>query len=69
MKRNYIKPEIMDIPMLLIDPITGSMSTDMQLSKENDFDDDDFMSSFSCAKNSKPFDEDFSFNDDLENEN
>ena len=69
MKSNYIKPEIMDIPMLLIDPITGSTSTDMQLSKENDFDDDDFMSSFSRAKNSKPFDEDFSFNDDLENEN
>ena len=57
MKRNYIKPEIMDIPMLLIDPITGSMSTDMQLSKENDFDDDDFMSSFRRAKNSMPLDE------------
>lgn len=69
MKRNYIKPEIMDIPMLLIDPITGSMSTDMQLSKENDFDDDDFMNSFSRTKNSKPFDEYYTFNDDLENEN
>ena len=69
MKRNYIKPEIMDIPMLLIDPITGSMSTDMQLSKENDFDDDDFMSSFRRAKNSMPLDEYYTFNDDLENEN
>lgn len=61
MKRlQYIKPEVEKIPMSVMSPITGSMSTDMQLGKEFDSSDNygDFMSSFERGKEIEPFDDD-----------
>ena len=60
-KLQYLKPEIEGIPCSLAAPITGSMSTDMQLGKEFNFDDTgfgDFSSSFSKGKENKPFNDD-----------
>ena len=52
----YIKPEMEISPMSAVTPIATSMSTDQQLGKEHDFDNDydDFLSSFNRAKEIAP---------------